>query len=123
MWKTTVYDQKGETKLVSVSDDGGVRFSRPCDLKSKRKKPQEEELMKINSITLDQNTMNIAADFRCKIFDEKKLNDKSTSLLAIDTDLKSSSLLAIDTLVSNDEEEVLIAYGGRNGLIRIHVKN
>ena len=119
MWKTSVYEQNGETKLVSVSDDGGVRFSRPCDMKSKRKKPQEEELMKINSVTLDQNTTYITVDFSCKVFDEKKFASVNY-LFQADADVNSSSLLAIDTIVSNNEENVLIAYGGRNGLLRIH---
>ena len=104
-----------------MSDDGGVRFSRPCDMKAKRKKPQEEELMKINSVTLDQNTINITADFSCKIFDDKKLASVNY-LFKADADVKSSSLLAIDTIVSNNEEDVLIAYGGRNCLLRIHRK-
>ena len=120
MWKTSVYEQNGETKLVSVSDDGGVRFSRPCDMKSKRKKPQEEELMKINSVALDQNTMNITADFSCKIFDDKRTASVNY-LFEADADVKSSSLLAVDTIVSNNEEDVFIAYGGRQGLLRIHI--
>lgn len=122
MWKTSVYEQNGETKLVSVSDDGGVRFSRPCDMKSKRKKPQEEELMKINSVALDQNTMNITADFSCKIFDDKRTASVNY-LFEADADVKSSSLLAIDTIVSNNEEDVFIAYGGRQGLLRIHLNS
>jgi len=121
LWKTSVYEQNGETKLVSVSDDGGVRFSRPCDIKAKRKKPQEEELMKIIDVTLDQNTMNITADFSRKIFDDKKLASVNY-LFEEDADIKSTSLLAIDTIVSN-EEEVLIAYGGRNSFLRIHSMN
>ena len=121
-WKTTVYEHKGMTKLISVSDDGGVRFSKPNNSTSKWKKPQEKELMNINSAVLDLDKMIMNVDFSFKNFDDKKLSSVNPFIFSsapLKTSIISPTLFAIDSIVSKEEDIASVAYGGRHGLLRI----
>ena len=108
--------------MISVGDDGRVRYSCPClQQKSKKVKPLEHDLMKINEVTDDiDNNMNINIDFNVQKSNEKVVKNKF--MYSINpTVQKSITLFAVDSIVSN--ENVLIVYGGSLGFLRVQNVN
>lgn len=106
--------------MVSVSDDGRVRYSCPClDKKKKKLKPLEHDLMKINEVTFDlDHNLNINIDFNMQISSDKVVNN--TLMYSLNpSEHMSRTLFAIDSIVSKNED-VLLSYGGSLGFLRVH---